>query len=67
MKDNVVFVNCARGGLIDESALEKKLKKSNIEVILDCFSNEPYRGKLLKYNNVYFHLMFLLFQKRQEI
>ena len=27
MKDNVVFVNCARGGLIDESALEKKIKK----------------------------------------
>ena len=27
MKNNVVFVNCARGGLIDENALEKKLKK----------------------------------------
>ncbi len=55
MKDNVVLINCARGGLIDENALEKKLKiNPKIEVILDCFSNEPYRGKLLKYNNVLF-------------
>ena len=27
MKNDVVIINCARGGLIDENALEKKLKK----------------------------------------
>ena len=55
MKDNVVLINCARGGLIDESSLEKKIKiNPKIEVILDCFLNEPYRGKLLKYSNVLF-------------
>ncbi len=53
MKNDVVIINCARGGLIDENALEKKIKKNpKLEVILDCFSKEPYKGKLLKYNNV---------------
>ena len=53
MKKNVVVINCARGGLIDEHALEKKIKKNpKLVVILDCFSIEPYKGKLLKYNNV---------------
>ena len=55
MKDNVVLINCARGGLIDENALEKKIKTNpKIEIILDCFLNEPYKGKLLKYNNILF-------------
>lgn len=53
MKNDAVIINCARGGLIDENALEKKIKKNpKLEVILDCFSKEPYKGKLLKYNNV---------------
>jgi D-3-phosphoglycerate dehydrogenase len=55
MKDDAVIVNCARGGLIDENALEKKIKKNpKLKVILDCFSKEPYKGRLLKYNNVLF-------------
>ena len=53
MKDNVILVNCARGGLINEKALEEKLKQNkNFKVILDCFEDEPYEGNLLNYQNI---------------
>ena len=54
ISDDAIFVNCSRGGLVDENALYKKLKKSrNFKVILDCFRSEPYFGKLTKLENVY--------------
>ena len=47
------MVNCSRGGLIDESALYKKLvKHKSFRVILDCFKQEPFFGKLLQLENV---------------
>ncbi len=53
MKNNAIFVNCSRGGLVDEKALYKKLKKNpSFKAILDCFSEEPYFGKLKKLQNV---------------
>ena len=53
MKSNSIFVNCARGGLVDEDALYQKLKKNpHFKAILDCFSKEPYYGKLIKLDNV---------------
>ena len=53
MKNDAVLVNCARGGLIDEKALGKKLKKNkSFRAILDCFYSEPYYGDLLNYKNV---------------
>lgn len=42
MKDNVVIVNTARGGLIDEKALLKYLKNGKIYGVgLDVFEEEP--------------------------
>ena len=42
MKDDAVFINVARGGLIDEDALRTCLKHGKFKaVILDVFENEP--------------------------
>jgi D-3-phosphoglycerate dehydrogenase len=52
MSKNTILVNCSRGGLIDEKALHKKLKKNkNFKVVLDCFDVEPYYGELIKLEN----------------
>ncbi len=53
IKNNAIFVNCSRGGLVDEIALYAKLKKNfSFKAILDCFAEEPYFGKLSKLENV---------------
>lgn len=53
IKNNAILVNCSRGGLIDEKALFNKLKKNKEFIaILDCFENEPYKGKLVKFKNI---------------
>lgn len=42
MKDGVMIINCARGGLIDEIALKKYLENGKIKgVALDVYSDEP--------------------------
>jgi len=42
MKSGVIIINCARGGIIDESALEKGLKSGKIRAAaLDVFEKEP--------------------------
>lgn len=42
MKPTVRLINCARGGIIDETALLEALKAGNIAgAALDVFSNEP--------------------------
>lgn len=52
MSQNTILVNCSRGGLIDEKALYKKMKKhKNFRAIIDCFNTEPYYGKLIKLDN----------------
>jgi len=52
MKKNATIVNCSRGGLIDEKALYKKLKRNkNFKSILDCFNDEPYYGNLINCEN----------------
>jgi D-3-phosphoglycerate dehydrogenase len=42
MKKGVLLVNCARGGVYDEGALERGIKSGKIGgVALDVFSEEP--------------------------
>ncbi len=53
-KDGVRLVNCARGGIIKEEAILKRLEAGKIgSVGLDVFEEEPARSNpLFKYNNV---------------
>ncbi|MCH8927534.1 MAG: phosphoglycerate dehydrogenase [Candidatus Marinimicrobia bacterium] len=54
MKEGIMIINCARGGLIDEDALSHALKSGKIKGAgLDVFENEPPEGSpLLKADNV---------------
>jgi D-3-phosphoglycerate dehydrogenase len=49
----VILVNTARGGLIDELALQNCLKEGRISfACLDVFEDEPYCGPLCSLENV---------------
>lgn len=54
MKDGVILINAARGGIIDEKALIKGLNSGKIRAAgLDVFENEPTPGKeILNHPNV---------------
>lgn len=55
MKDGVYIVNTARGEMIDEDALYDALKNGKVAgAALDVFREEPYKGRLLELDNVYF-------------
>ncbi len=42
MKDRVVLINCARGGIVDEAALARAIKSEKVFMAaLDVFSTEP--------------------------
>jgi len=41
LPDHALFVNTARGGVIDERALEDELKTGRIGAVLDVFEKEP--------------------------
>jgi D-3-phosphoglycerate dehydrogenase / 2-oxoglutarate reductase len=42
MKPDAILINCARGGLVDEAALEASLRANRIlGAGLDCFAEEP--------------------------
>lgn len=52
MKKDVILVNAARGGLVDEKALYDALKNGEIAgACLDCFEEEPYNGPLKELEN----------------
>jgi len=52
-KQGVVLVNTARGGLIDEAALQDCLKNGTVSfACLDVFEDEPYCGPLCSLENV---------------
>lgn len=55
MKDGAVFVNCARGGLVDEDALYNAVKSGKLfSAATDVFSYEPPKGmKLLELENIF--------------
>jgi D-3-phosphoglycerate dehydrogenase len=53
MKPGAIVLNAARGGLIDENALEEALVKRIVQgAWLDAFKQEPYTGKLAGYSQV---------------
>jgi D-3-phosphoglycerate dehydrogenase len=54
MKDGVVILNCARGGIVDEKALLEALKSGKVRgACLDVFETEPPGDNpLLKLDNV---------------
>ncbi|MFH2068922.1 MAG: phosphoglycerate dehydrogenase [Candidatus Omnitrophota bacterium] len=54
MKPTAFIVNCARGGLIDEKALDEALASGKIKgAALDVFENEPpVENPLLKHRNL---------------
>jgi len=53
VKKDVVILNSARGGLIDESALIRALDQEIVAAVwLDVFPEEPYVGSLCEYKQV---------------
>ena len=55
MKDNVILVNCARGGIVNESDLYEALKEGKVFAAgVDVFEKEPAgSNKLLELENVF--------------
>ena len=54
-KKSLILINASRGGIIDEKSLFKHFKKNkNSTAFLDCFTREPYKGDLLKLDNIFF-------------
>jgi D-3-phosphoglycerate dehydrogenase len=53
MRDGVRIVNAARGGLVDEAALEEAIRSGKVAgAALDVFESEPYAGPLLSLEQV---------------
>ena len=54
MKDGVMIINCARGGIVDEDDLNEALKSGKVAgAALDVFVNEPPGAiKLLEHDRV---------------
>ncbi len=55
MRDGVIILNCARGGIIDENALIRALKNGKVSAVgLDVYVNEPPdpNSELFRFDNV---------------
>ena len=53
MNKGAWLVSCARGGVVDETALYQALKERKISgAAIDCFGEEPYYGPLKELDNV---------------
>lgn len=54
MKSSSILINTSRGPIIDEDALYTNLKKGKFSAIaLDVFNNEPYFGKLKRFDRCF--------------
>ncbi|MDV6346311.1 phosphoglycerate dehydrogenase [Nitrosomonas sp. Is35] len=70
MKPEVIVINAARGGLVDESALLAALQSGKVSAAaLDVFEQEPYHGPLLECGNVILtsHVGSLARESRQRM
>lgn len=70
MQPGAVVINAARGGLIDETALGEALTCGKLGMAaLDVFEQEPYRGPLLKCDNIILtsHVGSLARESRQRM
>jgi phosphoglycerate dehydrogenase-like enzyme len=56
MKDGAIFINTARGEIVDERALIDAMKKKNIKVGIDVYEKEPpdFNSELFKMDDVIF-------------
>jgi len=53
MKENAIFINCSRGGIVDEDVLYAALKNGRLSgAAMDVFNAEPYQGPLQELENV---------------
>ena len=53
MKPTTIIINTSRGECINENALKRTLDANRIAGAgLDVYSDEPYSGSLIKYDNV---------------
>ncbi len=53
MKPGSIVINAARGGLVDEVALDEALNSGHLSAAaLDAFEQEPYQGPLLNNDNI---------------
>lgn len=80
MRRNAIFINTARGALVDEGALIERLKKGEIKAALDVVVDEPIKEgspllsipnllltpHLSGFSNRYFEKLFALFSKNLE-
>ncbi len=70
MKPEVIVINAARGGLVDEHALLAALQAGNVSAAaLDVFEQEPYHGPLIESGNVILtsHIGSLARESRQRM
>jgi len=70
MKPEVIVINAARGGLVDENALLAALQSGKISAAaLDVFEQEPYHGPLIENGNVILtsHVGSLARESRQRM
>ncbi len=56
MKDGAIFINTARGEIVDEKALIKAIKTKGLKAGLDVYNKEPpdFESELFKLDNVLF-------------
>ena len=70
MRKGIFIINSSRGKILNEKSLVYGLKKKIIRgAFLDVFSNEPYKGDLLKIKNIFFtpHISSFTFSARQKM
>ena len=70
LKPTAILVNAARGGLVDEAALDDALRGGQLAgAALDTFEEEPYLGALAKHDNVVLtaHMGSLAAESREQM